>query len=183
MNTLLKNGQTLVICKATPADSEEIVTLMNQIGGESDNLMFGQGEFGITPEQEALYLEALLTSENGALLKGQINGSIVATVSLSPVGRRPRVAHRGGISLSVSRACWGLGIGTAMLNAIIAEARQNTPFTQLELEVRVDNHAACLLYHKAGFQTVGIHPGFLQVGGHLADVYVMVLPLREEASL
>jgi ribosomal-protein-alanine N-acetyltransferase len=61
----------------------------------------------------------------------------------------------------VDEAVRGLGIGAAMLKALIelGEADGVRDFT---LEVRVSNQAAIALYEKFGFASVGIRPNFYE---------------------
>lgn len=51
------------------------------------------------------------------------------------------------------------GWGLVLLNAVLAEARQEGLQVCL-LEVRQSNLAACKLYQKAGFNQTGIRPGY-----------------------
>jgi [ribosomal protein S18]-alanine N-acetyltransferase len=67
------------------------------------------------------------------------------------------------------------GIGTALLEALMAEAGQRG-VRQIDLEVRADNAIAIALYEKHGFQTIGVRRGYYQPSG--ADALVM----RREAA-
>lgn len=53
----LKNGQTLTIRRAEHKDAIGLIDYLNTIGGESDNLTFGAGEFSMTQEQEIEFIE------------------------------------------------------------------------------------------------------------------------------
>ncbi|HBG38417.1 MAG TPA: N-acetyltransferase, partial [Clostridiaceae bacterium] len=44
----LKNGMKLSIRRATESDTEELINMEAQIGGESDNLTFGRDDFYLT---------------------------------------------------------------------------------------------------------------------------------------
>ena len=54
---LMKNGTELVIRTAMPEDAKAVLRYLNLVGGESDNLTFGAGEFWITEDEERHYLE------------------------------------------------------------------------------------------------------------------------------
>ncbi|MBE9375050.1 ribosomal protein S18-alanine N-acetyltransferase [Saccharopolyspora sp. HNM0983] len=63
----------------------------------------------------------------------------------------------------------GLGIGTALLRALLARAdeRRATTF----LEVRTDNESAIALYRAHGFEVVGLRKRYYQPSG--ADAHTM----------
>lgn len=75
-------------------------------------------------------------------------------------------------TIGVDPACQGLGIGTALLEALLAEAgKRGGP---VFLEVRVDNAAAIALYEKHGFHIIGLRKNYYQPSG--ADAYTMRRP-------
>ena len=49
---ILKNGELLILRRPTEDDAKAMIDYLNQVGGESDNLLFGKGEFHLTVEQE-----------------------------------------------------------------------------------------------------------------------------------
>lgn len=53
----LKNGQIMMIRKATKEDSSNIITYLNEVAGETNYLSFGQGEFAFSIAEEAEYIE------------------------------------------------------------------------------------------------------------------------------
>ncbi|BBK76728.1 hypothetical protein CBU03nite_01320 [Clostridium butyricum] len=42
--------------EATVDDANDIIEYLNTVGGESNNLLFGEGEFKLTIEQEKTYI-------------------------------------------------------------------------------------------------------------------------------
>lgn len=62
------------------------------------------------------------------------------------------------------------GIGTALLEALLGEARKRGA-RQVDLEVRADNAVAIALYERHGFERIGIRRGYYQPSG--ADALVM----------
>ena len=53
----LKNGQTLLLREAESRDGEKILAYLNRVGGESDNLLFGENGFPMPLEREQAFLE------------------------------------------------------------------------------------------------------------------------------
>ena len=87
---------------------------------------------------------------------------------------RASIASRAG---QVSPHC---GVGTALMEALLAFARKNG-IEQLELEVRSDNDRAIRLYERFGFTRIGTIPAFLKVNGEDFASDYMVLPLKNNA--
>ena len=79
------------------------------------------------------------------------------------------------LTLAVATSRWGRGIGSALLVALLAEARRRG-CTEVFLEVRTDNFRAQELYTRHAFTQVGIRRGYYQPSG--ADAMVMRRSLR-----
>lgn len=77
------------------------------------------------------------------------------------------------LTLAVAPAARGKGLGRALLNAVIAEARQRGAGA-IFLEVGTDNPAALALYAGLGFANVGSRKGYY--GGRDASVLRLLLP-------
>ena len=90
-----------------------------------------------------------------------------------PVSGRSRTLHRAVLGMSVRKDYWRLGIGSAMMERLIAHAARNG-FEQIELEVVSTNRRAIGLYIKYGFQVYGARPhGLKYADGSYADDYLM----------
>ena len=157
----------LEIRKAAAADAENILEYCKVVGGESDNLTFGSEGVSITVEREKEYLESILHSEKQLYLVAVNDGEIVGTAVFSSFAK-PRLAHRGEISISVKKSMWGNHIGTRMLEEIILFAKNVAHTELISLEVRSDNERAIALYKKFGFETVGRFDGYMKIN----DQYV-----------
>jgi [ribosomal protein S18]-alanine N-acetyltransferase len=72
-------------------------------------------------------------------------------------------------TLGVTAALQGEGIGSMLLDALLAEADKRSPVVLLE--VRADNEAAQHLYRRRGFVEIGRRRGYYQPSG--ADAVVM----------
>jgi [ribosomal protein S18]-alanine N-acetyltransferase len=76
------------------------------------------------------------------------------------------------LTIAVALGRWGEGIGTGLLDALLAEAARRG-CTEVFLEVRTDNTRAQQLYRRYGFTEIGIRRGYYQPSG--ADALVMRL--------
>jgi ribosomal-protein-alanine N-acetyltransferase len=74
------------------------------------------------------------------------------------------------LTIAVTLARWGEGTGTALLDAVLAEAASRG-CTEVFLEVRSDNTRAQQLYRRHGFTEIGIRKGYYQPSG--TDALVM----------
>ena len=74
------------------------------------------------------------------------------------------------LTLAVAGHRWGQGTGSALLEALLAEAARRG-CTEVFLEVRTDNVRAQLLYRRYGFVQIGIRRGYYQPSG--TDALVM----------
>jgi [ribosomal protein S18]-alanine N-acetyltransferase len=72
-------------------------------------------------------------------------------------------------TLGVARALQGEGVGSLLLDDLLAEADRRSPVVLLE--VRADNEAAQHLYRRRGFVEIGRRRGYYQPSG--ADAVVM----------
>jgi RimJ/RimL family protein N-acetyltransferase len=103
----------------------------------------------------------------------------VALADEHPVGwcdviEKPRDAlkHSGTLGMGVLAGYRGRGIGAALMERTLADARQKG-FTRVELTVRVDNPRARRLYEKFGFMVEGLCRRHMRVRGEYHDSYFM----------
>lgn len=172
----LKTGETLHIRPAIVEDAQAIIEYVNIVGGESDNLTFGAGEFGMTVEQEEAFLKKVTESKNAVYFVAEIDGSIVATLSFSG-GPRPRNEHTGEFGVSVLKAHWGKGIARALIQELIDWSRKTDVIRKLNLRVRSDNASAIKLYRSLGFVEHGVISREFQVDGIFYDSIIMGLEI------
>jgi ribosomal-protein-alanine N-acetyltransferase len=81
-------------------------------------------------------------------------------------------------TIAVSRAAQGRGVGSALLDALVAEAARRGA-TSLLLEVRADNAPAIALYTSRGFERIAVRRRYYQPG----DVDAHVMRLRPLPTL
>ena len=74
------------------------------------------------------------------------------------------------LTIAVRESRWGLGIGSALLDALIRAARERD-CAEVFLEVRADNPRAHGLYQRRGFAEIGVRRGYYKPSG--VDAIVM----------
>jgi RimJ/RimL family protein N-acetyltransferase len=176
-HVMLSNHLQLTLRPALPKDAEQLLAYIEQVTGESENLSFGPGEFGLSLEQERVFLQQALDTPTSLYLLAEIAGEIVGTLTFT-TGKRPRVQHSGEFGISVLRKYWNLGIGGRMLSYFIEWARQTRIIRKINLRVRVDNLSAIHLYEKYGFVREGCQTREFYLHGQFVDVFLMGLQLN-----
>lgn len=176
---VLKNNLTLTLRHAKPDDAQQLINYLNQVSGESENITFGPGEFGMSVEEERTFLIQNAQQPTSLYLIAEIESEIVGTMTFS-TGKRLRVRHVGEFGTTVLRKYWNYGIGGHMLAYLIEWAKQTGIVRKINLRVRVDNLPAIHLYEKHGF----IHEGHITrefyLHGQFVDAYVMGLQIDPE---
>lgn len=172
----LKNGLRLTLRPAVPEDAPRLLAYVEQVAGESENLAFGPGEFGMSLEQERAVLQQIAEAPTSLYLLGEIEGEIAGTLTFH-AERRLRLQHAGEFGMSVLRKYWNLGLGSHLLAALISWAAQTDVIRKINLRVRVDNLPAIHLYEKFGFVHEGRKTREFYLSGQFYDVFLMGLPL------
>ena len=160
-----------IIREAVPDDAEKMILYLNQVGGESDNLLHGQNEFIVPVEGVKRKLAMSNDSENSIVLIALDNEQIIARAELEGY-YAARIRHRAKFSISVRKEYWNQGIGTEMMKRIVRHAKK-MKISVIELEVISDNARGINLYHKMGFVDIGIYKKYFYVNGMYKDAVVM----------
>lgn len=171
---ILKDGTSCLIRNPEPDEAAEVVRSFITTHGETEFLSSYPDETPITEESERRFIESRNADKRAIELCAYIDGVIVATAGISPVGRFEKLRHRAEFGISVERAYWGRGIGRALTDACI-ECAVSAGFTQLELEVVADNEGAISLYESVGFVEYGRNPkGFKPRSGTWQELVLMI---------
>ena len=160
--------------RARPEDAAALIEYLRVVGGESDNLTFGAEGSPVTVEEEAGFIRKNSENPRDLMVLAKEEGSIIGDGHIEAFSRR--LSHRAGLGITVRKAAWGRGVGTAIMERLIAHAREQG-IEIIELQVRSDNARAIRLYEKFGFVKIGHYPGFLKVDGVYADCDLMNLYL------
>lgn len=159
---ILKNGKSLTIRNADSHDAESVLEIMKAVKGETEFLLSYPDEGpAVSLDREEAFLVNKMENPKEAELLAYLDGHLVGLVGLDAIGFREKLRHRAEAGVSVLKDYWGLGIGKALMVAIIDCARQ-AGFLQLELEVVSDNTRAIEMYKSLGFVSFGCNKkGFL----------------------
>ena len=167
--------ESIKIREALVKDAEQIIAYTKIVGGETENLTFGDSGFPVTLEQEENYLKSVHDDKTSVHLVACENGEIIGDGSLRGLPRR--MCHRAEVGLTVKRKYWNQGVGSALMEELIKYARENG-IEILNLDVRSDNVNAIHLYEKVGFKHIGTSPAYFKIDGNYVDFELMYLDLR-----
>jgi len=175
---VLKNGEPLLLRSLGPQDAQQAICVMKKTAGETLYMMRYEDEWMITPEKEREALRETEDAPKALMLGAFVGGRLVGMGNFRPVHPGDRARHRAGVGISILKAYWGKGIGTALMRAMI-DAAKTTAIEQLELEVVSTNETAIRLYTRCGFVEYGRHPRMMKYrDGMYADTILMMLDLR-----
>jgi len=125
-------------------------------------------------EEEVEFIRKNREDPRSLMLLAFVDGKHAGSCSFGGASERNRMRHRCTVGISLYRDFWGQGIGTALMNEILAGAK-TAGYEQAELEVVSANEAAVGLYRKLGFEITGTIPrAFKYRDGTYADFLFMV---------
>jgi ribosomal-protein-alanine N-acetyltransferase len=144
---------TVTLRPMTTADMTAVLRLERELFGEEawSQAMLA-GELAQQPKSRHY-----LVADDGGTVAGY--GGLLAAGTQGDV-----------LTLAVAGDRWGRGTGSALLEALLAEAARRG-CTEVFLEVRTDNARAQQLYRRYGFTQIGLRRGYYQPSG--TDALVM----------
>ena len=154
---ILKDGTKCLLRGAGEQDAAEALHCFKLTHAETDCLLTYPEENSFTETDEAEFLKAREESANAIEIGAFVDGKIVGSAGIEPIGGKEKIRHRADFGIAIEKAYWGNGIGKALTLACIECAKQ-AGFLQLELEVVAENAAAVRLYEAAGFREYGRNP-------------------------
>jgi [ribosomal protein S18]-alanine N-acetyltransferase len=114
--------------------------------------------------------------ESRYYLVAEQDGALIGYAGLLTAGEQADV-----LTIAVTAARWGHGVGSRMLADLLAQARRRG-CREAFLEVRADNVRAQRLYKWWGFTDIGIRRGYYQPSGTDAIVMRRDLTVESEAD-
>ena len=165
----------IVFRQAMPQDSAALLLHLKTVGAETDNLTFGKEGFQIPEEREARFINRFIKNEDEIMLVA-MDGDMVVGNGVIERERIPRLSHRARLTLTVMRDYWGQGIGSRLMDEMIAFCRDSGA-TLIYLECRADNERAVSLYKKFGFEISGELKRYFKIDGEYHSALMMELLL------
>ena len=113
----LRDGRTLQLRRMAVEDAADLLDLGRQIGSETDFMLIDENGFGDDLQREREWIERMQNRPRTGQFLGVVDGRIVCFFGVEGEGRLGR------IGLAVLKDYWGLGVGTAIMTALVDFAR------------------------------------------------------------
>ena len=147
---LLKDGRTCILRPTAPEDAEEMIEYLKETSAETPWLLRYPDEVTYTLESEKEILSGILEDHSSVMMVARVDGKVAGNCAVSGIGTKRKIRHRCSMAITLYRAYWHLGIGTAMIG-YLAELAKQIGYEQMDLEVAAENERAQALYRKCGF--------------------------------
>ena len=157
----LKDGREAILRSPMVEDAAPMLEYLKTTSSETEFLIRYPEECTETLEQEAAFLQKTLDSDLNMMIVCEVDGKIAGNCALMLHGRL-KTKHRAGVAIAITQEYWGLGIGSAMFEELVAAARSHG-ISQMELEVIEGNIRAMGLYEKFGFRIVAERPNAIRL--------------------
>lgn len=176
---ICRDGRAALLRSAHPDDAAEMVRFLLDVCGETEFLLaYPEERQNLTIERERAFLTNIAEDDNELMLTAWVDGQLAGVANIN-FSTRLKMRHRASVAISIRRAYWNLGLGTALLNALVDAAKARPEVRQVELEFIEGNRRAQALYEKVGFRAVGVHPdAFVLKDGTMRNEYLMQLKIR-----
>ena len=171
---ILKDGRIATLKTPCTEDAEKLLNYIKKSCGETDFLVRYPEEWeGATVESEEKWIKSRRITGNALVITCYIDGEIAGNCEITFKGGM-KTSHRAGVGIAIRKEYWGLGIGSAMFEELIAAAEANPKIEILELEFIEGNDRAKALYEKYGFRIVGERPNAYKLkDGRMQKEYFM----------
>ena len=170
----LKDGRRAILRAPHPQkDAADLVQYLYDTAADTPFVLRTPEEIRYTVEGEERFLQSVTDSPDDCMILCEVDGHIAGNCHLS-FNSRIKTRHRCSVAIALRKAYWGLGIGTAMFEAMEGLARARDGVALMELEFVEGNARARGLYEKMGFRIVGMHPEAIrQEDGTMCALYIM----------
>lgn len=153
---MLKNGQQAVLRSPQTKDAEALLAHIKTCCAETEFLLKTPEEYDMPISKEEQFIKRLNGHPRDMMILCIVDGEIAGNCDIS-FGTAKKNAHRATVGIAIREAFWGLGIGSALFDELIAHASAMGAL-QMELEVMEDNSRGIALYEKKGFSVVARIP-------------------------
>lgn len=161
-----KRKPAITVRRAEPSDAEAFAYVFT---GRKASAFTFQDPY---PSVEVWKKRLSEASPNDHILVALMDGKIVGHAGINLIGPGRR-KHAASIGMSVHDDYHGMGVGTALMTALIDLADNWRDIVRLELTVFADNKPAIALYKKFGFEVEGTHRKYAFRDGKYEDALFM----------
>jgi RimJ/RimL family protein N-acetyltransferase len=136
-------------------DAEVLLDIESSVISEGDYFIAVSEEVETKPLQEKKErIQSILDNIKETLIIAEVNGVVVGSIEFRSQNRK-RLSHTGSVSMSISKNYRDMGIGKALLKALLDWAEENPLIEKVSLGVFSTNQRAISLYKQMGFLEEG----------------------------
>ncbi|MFZ5480973.1 MAG: GNAT family N-acetyltransferase [Myxococcota bacterium] len=146
--------QDVTIERAVPADAPAILALHRRVLEEGEWFITEPDELHEGVESKVAAIRDAQRTQHSAFFVARRQHLLVGWVHAVGGGRR-RTRHVARVEMMVDDRHRGIGVGTALMRAVVAWAHQSSVVRKLSLNVFAHNTRAIALYRKFGFEEEG----------------------------
>lgn len=141
----------LTIREAIPEDAEQLLKVTRKIGEETEFLVMDEKGINLPEELLALQLADIYENTSNVLFVALLGDQIVGTASIKS-DKEKRIKHIGELGISILKEYWGMGLGSILMEELLAWVEAGQEIFRVELTVQEQNANAIHLYEKFGFK-------------------------------
>ena len=168
-----KSGKNIIIRLAAEQDSAALLEMKLEYLKDTKTIPLFQKEYPDELAYETQLIQRLKEEKNSVLFVAENEGKLVGNIDLNG-NQRLKLFHTGVIGMGIRSEWRALGIGSALIDAVIKWSESNPYINLLWLEVYDSNEAGKALYNKMGFKECGRIRNFFCEDNVFIDKITMV---------
>ena len=154
MTVTLPGGREVLLRSPEKADAQAMLDYMRITSGETHFMARYPEECPTDVQWECDFLDRITPHAKNFMIVAILDGELVGGCSVMAVNSHIKTRHRSSLGISIKQMACDSGLGTAMIEAALQQAKENG-FGQVELGVFEDNARALHVYKRLGFQEQG----------------------------
>jgi RimJ/RimL family protein N-acetyltransferase len=150
----LKDGAEVTLRTAVEQDAAPLLATIVVYMADNEGMSWAPGEYRKTEDERREFIRRKRDNPAEILILAELDGEIVGNIDFH-VGTRQRTAHAGEFGMGILPNVRSRGVGTLLLERLIAWAREVPQLEKINLRVISNNPRAMGLYRKLGFLEEG----------------------------
>jgi len=174
----LKDGAAITLRTALEQDAAQLFATITAYIAHNEGMAWAPDEYRKTEDERRDFILRKLDNPAEILILAELQGEIVGNINFH-VGNRQRTAHTGEFGMGMLPKVRSRGLGTLLLNRLVAWANEVPQLEKINLRVISNNPRAMGLYRKLGFLEEGRRVREIKYSdGSYADEILMARLLR-----